>query len=49
MNSAVPETAIWPTLAAVSSDVMATGPVTSKADDPHNTPMIAGKIAAYRP
>ena len=49
MNSAVPEVAMWPTLAAVSRDVMATGPVTSSADDPHNTPTMAGTIAAYKP
>ena len=36
-------------VALVSSETMATGPVASCWDDPHIAPMITGRKAAYRP
>ena len=38
-----------PTLAAVSSDVIATGQVDNNSDEPKSTPTITGMSAAYSP
>ncbi len=36
-------------LAAVSSDVMATGPVDNSSDEPKSAPTITGMSVAYSP
>ena len=49
MNASLPGDASGAMLAAVSSEVSATGPVDNCADEPNSAPTIEGSSEAYRP
>ena len=49
MNASLPRGASGAMLAAVSSEVIATGPVDNCADEPNRIPTIEGSSEAYSP